>query len=111
MKSSDAHQDSGRFDELMGLEKYLQSMLLPVEPRQEYLTYLHERLANEEGMRISLLDHFSPLTLRNVLITGVGIISSLLILITGVRAILALMSALSFLRHLKQKREAGASPA
>jgi hypothetical protein len=89
---------------LQGLEARLENALQPVQPRPEYVTDLRSRLVGE-----SPVGPLAPGLFRFVMYILAGLVSVILILVTGVRTGPRLME---YLRNLKQNsRPATISPA
>ena len=78
------------------LEHYLRTILRPVEPRVDFISDLGARLANEpiKGPQF-------PVRFQYALLAVAGLISSIIIVITGIRATLTLLGAMGLMRHLK----------
>lgn len=109
MDSRSKWDDLDYVEDLSEIEDYLESMLLPVEPRPQYIDELRLRLIQPTG--IDLSERVSPEMLRKLAFTGAGIASGVLVLLTAVRAVVALLGALGYLRILKEKDAAPATPA
>jgi hypothetical protein len=85
-----------REHEIENMEAYLLKTLGPVKPRQEFVQNLRGRLASKPSQPTEV-DHSPPSLL---LILG-GLVGSILILITSVKATLSLIEALKALRKPK----------
>lgn len=100
-------------EDLAAMERYLQSLMEPVTPRALFINNLRNRLLGRRdpdvpGLEVDLAPHYA-------LIAGAGILSSVLILITSIRALLTLKGTISTLRRVRsqvaQKRSAPFTPA
>jgi len=78
------------------LEYYLRTVLKPVEPRADFVSDLGARLAGAPYTKQRL-----PVRLQYALLAAAGLISSLIIVITGIRATLTLLGAMGLMRHIK----------
>ena len=78
---------------LQGLESYLYETLKPVKPRHEFIEGLKGRVVVETNKNRSPSN-----PLQTTLIIAVGVISSVIILITGIRAALTLLDSIKILR-------------
>jgi len=67
--------------ELDEIESYLESTLIQISPRSEFVNELKGRLINNQQRQYSVSRR-----VKIVLFTGAGLISSLLLIITGIRA-------------------------
>ena len=78
------------------LEYYLRTILKPVEPRVNFVSDLKARLVHtpDTGSKLPARFHYALLAVA-------GVISSILIVITGVRAALTLLGAMGLMRHIK----------
>ena len=79
--------------DINSLEKVLQAALAPVTPRPDYITNLKLRLLETPYPTAHRSD-----ALTVMLIVGVGLASSLIFIVTSVRAFLALNQAIDHLR-------------
>ena len=100
-------------EDLAAMETYLQSMMEPVAPRPLFIKNLGERLfgrlANDApDLEVEIAPHYA-------LLAGAGILSSVLILVTSIRAFLTLKGTIVSLRRVRsqvaQKRSAPLTPA
>jgi hypothetical protein len=80
--------------EIETMEAYLLHTLGPVKPRQEFVQSLHSRLARPSSQ--PTIGDYSPPSL--LLVIG-GLVGSILILITSIKATLSLIEALKSLRR------------
>ena len=78
------------------LEYYLRTILRPVEPKADFVADLGARLAHEPGK-----ESYLPFKLQYALLAVAGLISSTIIVITGIRATLTLLGAMGLMRHIK----------
>jgi hypothetical protein len=91
--------------ELNNLEGYLDRALQPVTPRTEFVGDLRDKLNRLElQAEEDILDKESR-ALHYALLGGAGILSSLLLLITGIRAAIALIGAIGALKQMRQQLE------
>jgi hypothetical protein len=89
--------------ELVHLEDYLGHTLHPVTPRAEFVGALRDKLSRVELKAEENLLEKEPRALHLALLGGAGILSSLLLVITGVRAVLALIGAIGALKQMRQQ--------
>ena len=89
--------------ELVQLEGYLDRTLQPVVPRPEFVDALRDNLNRVELQAEEDLLEKEPRALHLALLGGAGILSSLLLVITGVRAVIALVGAVSALKQMRQQ--------
>jgi len=85
--------------DLRELEKYLSSTLKPVEPRPEFIQNLRIKLIGKESKRILGLP--MQRVQEGLLIAG-SVLSLFVVVFTGIRAMLAILSALGLLQLKKQ---------
>jgi hypothetical protein len=86
--------------DIQGLEAYLFEALVPVSPSTEFVGSLRERLLVEPD-GIIVRKKADPL--QSILLGSAGIISGILILALGVRAIIALLGGKGYLNQLKNQ--------
>jgi hypothetical protein len=105
--------NSEDLEDMAAVEAYLQSLLEPVTPRALFVKNLRDRVFGRKeldapGLELDLEPSYA-------LIAGAGILSSVLILITGIRALITLKGTIGALRRVKsqvaQKQSAPLSPA
>jgi hypothetical protein len=89
--------------ELSNLEGYLDRTLQPVLPRAEFVDALRDRLSRAEIQTEQDILEKEPRALHYALLGGAGILSSLLLLITGIRAVIALIGAIGALKQMRQR--------
>jgi hypothetical protein len=75
------------------IESYLGSALKPIQPRPVFVTGLRSKLATESRSRQAGLT-----ILQYLILAAVGIGSGILLILTGARAIVAILGVLSVLR-------------
>jgi hypothetical protein len=97
-------KDANRL-ELNHLEGYLERTLEPVIPRVEFVNTLRDKLNRAELHAEENILEKEPRALHYALLGGAGILSSLLLLITGIRAMVALMGAIGALRQMRKRLE------
>ena len=89
------------------MEGYLEAALYPVDPRKVFVGDLKSRLINAPVVEIT-----SAEVVQYALLGLAGILSGLIIIITGIRATITILSALGVLRHARsQAGQKGASAA
>jgi hypothetical protein len=93
--------------DLRGLEKHLSSTLTPIEPRPEYIKKLRVKLVGKESRKFLNL---SPQKIQDGLLLVGGILSLFVVVFTGIRAVLALLSALGLLQLKKQVEDNSKAP-
>jgi hypothetical protein len=81
-------------DEVSSFEALLVRNLEPVRPRQEFVQYLHKRLATSPTINSSTPENSND----SLILIVVGLIGSLLVLIAGIRATLSILQARRTLR-------------
>ncbi|MBN1148765.1 MAG: hypothetical protein JXA78_16005 [Anaerolineales bacterium] len=94
--------------ELEDLEDYLARALRPVEPRPGFIADLRARLDRAPAPQKQ-----SPAALRYALLAAAGLLSSLIIVITGVRAAITILGALGVLGHVRnqaRRKQVAAAP-
>jgi hypothetical protein len=92
-------------DELEEMEDYLESALQPVEPRPGFIADLRARLETAPVPQRQW-----PKVLRYSLVAAAGVVSSAIIVITGIRAALTILGALGALKHVRsQMQQKGAA--
>lgn len=89
--------------ELDHLEGYLGHTLYPVTPRAEFVGALRDKLSRVELQAEEDILEKEPRALHLALLGGAGILSSMLLVITGVRAVLALIGAIGALKQMRQQ--------
>lgn len=113
MSVNEVWVDSEDLEDLAAMERYLQSLMEPVTPRALFINNLRNRLFGRKDPVVPDLEvDFAP---HYALIAGAGILSSVLILITSIRALLTLKGTIGSLRRVRsqvaQKRSAPLTPA
>ena len=90
------------FGEYSDLEKYLEEIMVPVAPRPRFVTDLRRRLIKAfDEIEPETKNGVNPEVLRYSVIAGAGVLSSVLILITSIRAIKTLAGTIGALRRTK----------
>lgn len=106
MSSYDLGQERDSWADLDQIESYLRVALTPVLPRPQFVDRLREEiLAREFTSPFYLL----PRTIRLIGIGALALISSVLLVLTGIRAIIAFLGALGLVRRLKRSIEEDSS--
>ncbi len=85
-----------------GIERLLHSTLTPVSPRSAFVTNLRHKLVDYEA-RPSLLPDSKKL--RYGLLGLAGVVSAALMIFTGIRTIISILSALGLLREMRRQME------
>jgi hypothetical protein len=93
MRRTVNYRTKGAEIDFPSIETYLGSALRPIQPRATFVKGLKSKLETEALTRRPGLS-----LLQFVLVVAIGISSSILLLFTGVRAIAAVLAALSLLR-------------
>jgi hypothetical protein len=91
--------------EFTSLEGFLDRSLQPVSPRAEFVDALRSKLTRVEIKAEEDILEKEPRALHIALLGGAGVLSSLLLLITGVRAVVALIGAIGALKQMRQGLE------
>ena len=76
------------------IENVLKSTLAPVNPRPDYITNLKMRL-----MDVPYQHSHLPNSIALLIITSVALLSSLIFIITSIRAVIAMSSAIHYIRY------------
>ena len=93
----------GQDYELSDLEAYLEATFQPVKPRPGFVSILREKL-----LVIPIPVRSSLALFRYALLGIAGLVSSLIILVTGIRATVTVLGTLGILHHIRgeiQKRQ------
>ena len=86
--------------ELTVLQAFLQSRLLPVEPRPDFVSGLRKRIQAE-----GRVESKSPQNQNIGLWVGMGVVTSLLVVATGIRAAIAIAALTGlFYQHRSQRK-------
>lgn len=75
-----------RIQDISGLEGTLQGLFNPVRPRQVFIRDLHERLMHSPTPRGHLISW-----LELALLAGIGLLSGIVLVIAGIKAIVAVV--------------------
>jgi hypothetical protein len=98
--------------DLQRIEGRLQNYLTPVRPRDEFVTELKERLMLVNDLE---LEKPKPAPLQPIFLTAAGLLSGALLIVLGIRGVVALLKSLGGLQPLKNnilpKKTAPAQPA
>jgi hypothetical protein len=78
------------------MERYLQSSFSPVAPRPDFVSGLKTRLVAESKEVYS-----RSTVLQYVLLSLAGVLTSVLLILAGVRAVLTLLGVLGILRQMR----------
>ena len=81
---------------LQELESNLRVILLPVVPSLDFVTDLKKHLLRYPRWKIAL-----PGMLKSIMLVGAGLISGVIILVTGIRAIVTIFGTFKILRQIK----------
>jgi hypothetical protein len=87
------------------LEGYLDQMLPRVTPRPDFITSLRDRLLNNPPPPQSL-----PLVVLYLALAAAGLISGVILIATGLRALMTLLAALGFLQTYRANPQAKDAP-
>jgi hypothetical protein len=81
---------------VMKMERYLQTTISPVAPRPDFVSGLKSRL-NQESRRI----YSRSTVLQYVLLSLAGVVTSVLLILAGVRAVVTLLGVLGILLQMR----------
>ena len=81
---------------LQELESNLREILRPVVPSQDFVADLKKRLLRYPRWKIAL-----PAMLKSIMLVSAGLISGLIILVSGMRAIVTILGTFKILRQIK----------
>lgn len=88
------------------IENSLRSTLRAVEPGADFVAELRARLVSQ-----ALLETKHPLNFRSLLYVFAGFMGGLILIATGVRALITLLATVGLIRHLRgQKAAIAAQP-
>ena len=91
------------YDDLADLEAYLEATLNPITPRPAFV--------NSLGIRLMEATFSEPSVPQYVFLAVAGVISGIIIVVTGIRAAITILGALGIVRSLKgQIRQERAGP-
>ena len=76
------------------IENALKSTLAPVHPRPDYISNLKMRL-----MDVPYQHSHLPNSIALLIITSVALLSSLIFIITSIRAVIAMSSAINYIKY------------
>jgi hypothetical protein len=93
MKRTVIYKSKGAEIDFPSIESYLGSALKPIQPRAVFVTGLKSKLVTEAQARRAGLS-----LLQYLILAAIGIASSILLVMTGARAVAAMLGALSLLR-------------
>jgi hypothetical protein len=93
--------------DLRELEKHLSAALTPVEPRPGFVKNLRIKLVGKESRRLLGLE---PQKIQQGLLVVGGVLSLFVVVFTGIRAVLTLLSALGLLQLKKQVEDNSKAP-
>jgi hypothetical protein len=82
------------------LEAYLQASLMPVSPRPEFIDGLRVRLNNAPIPKST-----APVVIQFGILAAAGMISGLILLVAGLRALVTILGTLGLLRHARGQRQ------
>ena len=86
------------------VENSLRSTLRAVQPRPAFVADLKARLVSQ-----ALVENKHPLNFRSVLYIFAGFMGGLIIIATGVRALITLLATVGVIRHLRGQKAAMAA--
>lgn len=81
---------------LQELESNLREILQPVVPTQDFVADLKKRLLRYPRWKIAL-----PGMLKSIMLVSAGLFSGVIILVTGIRAIVTILGTFKILRQIK----------
>ena len=93
------------------IESYLQTYLVPMMPRPQFVSGLKKRLFESMEPAEVFVESDSTEVLRKVLLGGAGVLSSVFILVASIRTVLTIIGAIGAIRQLRQKRMGEATSA
>ncbi len=88
--------------QIKGIENRLQATLLPVSPRPEFVKDLKHRLLSPAEADASIV---SSKPKQNVFVLAAGLLSGTVLIVLGVKAIIALLASLGLLQQVKSRME------
>ncbi|MFC2052768.1 hypothetical protein ACFLV7_00500 [Chloroflexota bacterium] len=83
---------------LQELESNLREILQPVVPSQDFVADLKKRLLRYPRWKIAL-----PGMLKSIMLVSAGLISGVIILVSGMRAIVTILGTFKILRQIKNQ--------
>ena len=89
-------------DRLIGLESRLSGILLPIQPRQEFVRGLRQRI--DVLHQPSVIGHLT--FLQFLLVVLAGVFSAAILVVIGTRALLSLLTALGVIETTRRKKPA-----
>lgn len=96
MKALGKPSRSGVKSGVKGIEHYLQTSFRPVTPRTDFVSGLKNRLSDESKKFYS-----RSTVLQYVLLSLAGVVTSVLIILAGVRAVVTLLGVLGVLHQMR----------
>lgn len=100
MDSKLAGGDRFKYPDMQDLEAYLWEMLVPVTPQTEFVGSLRERLLVEPQ---DILVQKKSKPVQGILLGSAGVLSGVLLLILGGRAIIGLLGGKGYLQQLRSQ--------
>jgi len=97
-----------KVDNLLNIESKLDAILQPVEPNPSFLLDLRGQLMGKRKTSLFGLQLPEGRFQTGLLFTGL-LMSGVLILVAGVRAVLTILGALGLIQHLSSKEDDSAS--
>jgi hypothetical protein len=97
---SDFEKASWEYD----METYLQTYLVPLAPRPQFVAGLKKRLFDSMDPSEITVESDSTELLHKVLLGGAGVVSSVFLLVASIRAVITIIGAIGAIRQLRQKR-------
>jgi hypothetical protein len=91
-------------EEIKTLEEQLLTVLVPIEPRTEYVHELRRNLLKESELELSKP---KPALVQKVVLTLAGLLSGTLLLMLGVRGVITLLNSRGAIQQLKNKIQGG----
>ena len=96
MKASGKSTRNGGKPGVVKMERYLQSSFHPVAPRPDFVMGLKTRL-NQESKRFTS----RSTVLQYVLLSLAGVVTSVLLILAGIRAVITLLGVLGILSQMR----------
>lgn len=96
MKASKKSNAAGAQPGVVKMERYLQTTFSPVAPRPDFVTGLRTRLTQESRQIYS-----RSTILQYVLLSLAGVVTSVLLILAGVRAVVTLLGVLGILHQMR----------
>ena len=86
-------------EEMVKMEEIMQESLVPITPRPAFISALKERILSAPEPKVPSM---AP-ALQYTLLGFIGLFSSLLIIVTGIRATITLLGALGIISQMRKR--------